>query len=208
VSQPPPPPRKSSWWSWIRISEVVGVLALIIAALGFWDNHTDHKLAERARMAAEQKESTAPLVLIGVADPDGGRIALRPARDDQVIQGQTFVFPKDARGDPVETTGAARIEADWFESGLRKAGRAHKGDADDLRMPIGVSTTYLVDGDLRADQSIYDVGYRLEPRFLRSDRVILEGLSVVRRGVPGDLTAAVEQIARARGLDQPAAPAN
>ena len=199
---PPTPPRQKSWWSWIRVSEVVGVLALVIAALGFWDNHTEHKLAERERIADEQRASTAPaFVLTGAATDDGGKIILRPIHDDEVIQSQVFIFPKAVRGDPVQTAGAARIEGDWCADGLRRLGR--RPDAGDLRSPVGVSTTYLVNGDLRTDQSIYDISYRLEPRFLRGDRVVLEGLSVVRRGVGGDLSAAVEAVYRARGGKAP-----
>ena len=194
----PPSPKRKSWWSWIKISEVVGVLALVIAALGFWDTHTERKLSDRERQAAEQREIAAPaFVLIGSASDDGTRIVLRPAHEDQVVQNQTFVFPTQVRTDPVETTGDARIEVGWVEQGLRRLGGG-KATPGDLRLPVGVSTSYLVDGDVKADQSIYDIGYRREPRFLRPDRVVLEGLSVARRGVSGDLKTAVEQVFKAR----------
>jgi len=194
---PPNVAHRKSWLSWIRVSEVVGVLALVIAALGFWDNHTEHRLAERDRIAAEQRASAAPaFILTGAARSEGDRIDLRPTHDDEVIQSQTFYFPTAVRPDSVQTTGAARIEASWCEAGLRKL--THRTDAGDLRAPIGIATTYLVDGDTRTDQSIYDVGYRLEPRFLRPDRVVLEGLSVIRRGVSGDLRTAVDALYHAR----------
>ncbi len=197
---------RRSWWSWIRVSEIVGVVAVIIAILNFWDNHSERRLAEKAQaaaekaqMAADQRASAAPaFVLVGTADADGGRIRLSPVHPDQPIQSQVFFFPTEIRDKPVETTGAARIEAAWFDGGLRKAADKSGYDGGDLRLPIGVSTTYLADGDTRTDNAVYDIGYRLQRRFLRPDRVVLEGLSVVRRGVKGDLGAASEQIFRAR----------
>lgn len=202
MSQPSSPSGRGKWWSWIRISEIIGGLALVIAALGFWDNHTERKLADQARMVAEQRAGAAPaFVLIGGSDPDGQRIALRPVHEDQVIQSQVFVFPPAVRAGSVETTGGARIEGGWFEQGLRKTAARHGTGAGDLRLPVGISTTYLAGGDLRVDQSIYDIGYRLQPRFLRPDRVVLEGLSVVRRGVTGDLQRATDEVYRARGGD-------
>lgn len=202
MSETPPSSGKARGWSLLRISEVVGVLALVIAALGFWDNHTEHQRADRERLAAEQRSMAGPaFVLVATPDKDGDRLDLRPVHDDQVIQSQTFYFPKAVRGDVVNTTGAARIEGDWIDRGLRTLAGPHGATNGDLKAPVGVSTTYLVDGDTRVDQSIYDIGYRLQPRFLRSDRVVLEGLSVVRRGVPGDLQAATEHVAAARGGD-------
>ncbi len=193
---------RRSWSSWIKISEVVGVLALIIAALSFWDNLHERKLADSARQAAEQAAQTGPaFVLVGQASSDGGRIALRPAHEDHVIQSQILVFPAAVRADTVETTGDPRIEAGWIEAGLRKLGGGH--DAGDRRAPVGISTSYLFNGDVRVDQSIYEVGYRLEPRFLRAPRLVLEGVSVARRGVQGDLKAAVERTFKAQQATAP-----
>lgn len=201
MSQTPPSTKRATWWSWIHVSEVVGVLALVVAALGFWDNHNEHRQAERDRLAAEQRAVQAPaFVLEGVADTSGARVTLRPARDDQVIQSQAFYFPRFIRGQVVQITGAARIESDWIAQGLRKIGARSGPDAGDLRVPVGVSTTYLLDGDLKTDQSLYDLGYRLGPKFLGLGpaRVVLEGLSVVRRDVRGDLQAATDQEFSAR----------
>ncbi len=177
----------------------MGVVAVIIAILNFWDNHAERKAADQARLAAEQRAASAPaFVLVGAAETDGSRIRLSPVHADQPIQSQVFVFPSEIRDKPVEITGSARIEAGWLGDGARKAAGKAGRDAGDLRLPVGIQTTYLADGDTRTDQSIYDVGYRLEPRLLRPARVVLQGLSVVRRGVRGDLQAATEQIYRAR----------
>jgi hypothetical protein len=199
VNDQPSASGRKSWWSWIRISEIVGVVAVLIAVANFWDSHTERRLADKAREAADQRAATAPaFVLVGASDDDGARIRLTPVHADQPIQSQVFVFPTEIRSGPVEITGSARIEARWFEDGLRKTAGKGGRDEGDRRLPIGVATTYLEDGDTRTDQAIYDIGYRLEPRLFRPARVVLEGLSIARRGVRGDLTAATEQAYRAR----------
>lgn len=199
MSEPTPSSGRKAWWSWIRISEVVGVIAVLVAALNFWESHTERRLNDRARQTAEQRAATGPaFVLTGVADPDGERVRLAPVHADQAIQGQTLYFPAEVRDHPVEITGAARIEAGWIAAGLRKADDGADKDVGDRRLPVGIATTYLADGDTRTDAAIYDLGYRLERRFLRPPRLVLEGLSVARRGVKGDLAAATEQVYRAR----------
>ncbi|QUD89964.1 hypothetical protein [Phenylobacterium montanum] len=190
---------RKSWWTWIRVSEVVGVIAVIIAILNFWDSHQERKATDQARQAADQRAAIAPaFVLVAAADANGERIRLTPVHADQPIQSQQFIFPTEIRAQPVETAGSARIEASWFEEGLRKAAGKGGGDAGDRRLPVGVTTTYLADGDTRIDKAVYDIGYRLEPRMLRSDRVVLVGLSIAHRNVRGDLKAAVEQAYKAR----------
>lgn len=190
---------RKSWWTWIRVSEVVGVVAVLIAILNFWDNHAERRATDQARQAADQRAAIAPaFVLMGAAEPNGDRIRLSPVHADQPIQSQVFVFPAEIRDQPVETAGSARIEAGWFENGLRKAAGKASRDAGDRRLPVGVTTTYLADGDTRTDTAVYDIGYRLQPRLLRADRVVLVGLSIARRNVHGDLKAAVEQAYRGR----------
>ena len=51
-------------------------------------------------------------------------------------------------------------------------------------------TVFIEDGQTRTDRAIYQAGYSLHSRLLRGDRLKLEGLSLARRDVPGDLQAA------------------
>ena len=204
MSEPTSSSGRKSWWTWIRISEVVGVVAVLIAILNFWDNHAEHRLAEKERQTADQRAASGPaFVLVGSADNDGALIHLSPVHGEQPIQSQVFFFPTTVRDKPVAITGAARLEAAWIAGGLRKVSGKIGGDPGDLRLPVGIATTYLADGETRTDASIYDLGYRIEPRFLRSGRVVLEGLSVARRGVRGDLQAATQQLYHARGGAEP-----
>jgi hypothetical protein len=172
---------------WLTVGEIVGVAAVVLAGLGYWDAHRDRVAAAQANAARES------LLMTGTPDRAGDRIRLAPARSDQVIQTQTIIFPAALHGGTVETTGNPRLEAGWIEGGLKGAGHARSG-----RAPIGVVTTFIEDGQTRTDQSIYQVGYSLHPRFVFGDKVQLEGLSLARRGVTGDLQAQVNAMWKGR----------
>jgi hypothetical protein len=59
-------------------------------------------------------------------------------------------------------------------------------------VPVGVVTTYVEDGEMKTDRSVYAVAAILQGRLLRGSRLQLDGISLQRRGVGGDLKAAVE----------------
>lgn len=189
-----PRPRKLPL-RWLTLAELVGILALVVAALGWWDNHREKQSQDQER-AAEEKAKAAEarrevlkssFLLTGDLRDDGERIRLAPARPDQVIQTQTLVFPSQIRTDRIETTGNPRLDRGWIEDGLKRAGREGA-----VRVPVGIETTYVDGGDLKTDRSIYVVGATVKPRMLRGALVKLEGLSISRRGVAGDLRAAVD----------------
>lgn len=101
-------------------------------------------------------------------------------------------FPSAIRSGSVETTGNPRLEAGWIEDGLRQvAGKAKHG-----RVPVGVQTVYIDDGVLKTDNAVYELAYRVHPRFLLGAKVELEGLSLARRGVTGSLQAAADALWR------------
>ena len=180
-------PRRTPF-RWLNLGEIVGVLAVIIAALGLWENHREHAEAAKehaAELAAGALKST--FIMTGSLDRDGGSVRLTPVHPEQVIQTQTVWFPAAIRSDSVETTGNPRLEAGWIEEGLRKvAGHVKEG-----RVPVGVQTVYIDDGQTKTDTSVYELAYSLHPRLILGDKVELEGLSLARRGVTGSLQGAV-----------------
>jgi hypothetical protein len=184
---------------WLTLAEFVGIAALLIAALGYWDNHRDRVQAEKERAASErehQAEAKAgalkqTFLMTGQAQ-GGDMIRLSAVHPDQVIQTQAVSFPGDVRGGSETTTGNPRIEAGWFEGGLEKALKARGVKAEHGRVPVGVETSYIEDGQAKTDRSIYLVGYALHSRVLRSAKVELEGLSLLRRGLGEDLQKAVD----------------
>ena len=62
------------------------------------------------------------------------------------------------------------------------------------RLPVGIVTTFIEDGQTKTDRAIYLLGYSAHPRVLRSDKVELEGLSLLRRGAGEDIQHAVDAV--------------
>jgi hypothetical protein len=176
------------------LGEIVGLLALLVAGLSLWDSHQERVRADRDRAAAVRQSAAAAIFLLrGEAEADGARLRLAPVRADQVIQSQLLVFPTSVRAGAIGTTGDARIEAAWIADGARRAARkAGDGAGGDLRLPVGIATSLLADGQVVSDQSIYWIGYRLKSRLLLPAKVELEGLSLARRSVGGDLRARLD----------------
>jgi hypothetical protein len=196
-----PRPRRRLPVRWLTLAETVGVLALVIAGLGWWDTHRERTQQDRERAVAEQtrnaearKEAArSTFLLTGAVEGSGERIRLSSVHPDQVVQTQTLVFPSAIRRDPVETTGNPRIEAGWFEDGLKATERDRaKAAGDERRVPVGIVTTYVEAGDMKTDRAIYLVVGHLQGRLLRGSKLELDGLSLVRRGVAGDLQTAVD----------------
>jgi hypothetical protein len=182
---------------WITVSEVVGVLALIVAGLSFWDAHRDR--SRGAQQAAVQQQASSVLVLTGDVDGSGDRIALKPMKSDQAVQSQTLIFPSAIRADPVQIDAAQpRIEKDWVVEGLKKAEDAEKKagrkPGREGRLPVGIITSYIQDGVMRTDRSLYRIGYSTSSNLIGVERVKLEGLSLVRRGAGSDLKREVEAL--------------
>ncbi|MEJ2815277.1 hypothetical protein [Caulobacter sp. CCG-8] len=187
---------------WLTLAEIVAVAALVITGLSFWDSHRERVREDRERSAAaseRQAEARAAalkqtFVMTGQREDDGARVRLTSVNEGQVIQTQTVWFPPELRSDSVETTGNPRLEAAWIENGLRK----HAGKARTGRVPVGVLTVFIEDGVTKTDRAVYQLGYTIHPRTLRADKVELEGLSLARRGVSGDLQAAAGSLWSAR----------
>jgi len=200
------PARKRARLRWLTLAEIVGVLALVIAALGFWDSHRERLQEDRQRAQADQERSREreaaakerqaeqqanavklTFLMTGSPDAAGGKVRLQAVHPEQVIQTQTIWFPILIRASSAETTGNPRIEAGWIEGGLRRAAKEPQG-----RVPVAIQTTFIEDGQTKTDRSIYYLGYSLRSRLVGGPRLELEGLSLARRGVSGDLQAAAD----------------
>lgn len=175
---------------WITVGEIVGILALVVSGLSYWDAHQQRSAPSRPASSAPARPSS--LVLTGTLDAARDRIDLHPASSEQVIQTQTIHFPASVRGDAVDTTGNARIEVGWFESGLRAVLKGTKLHAGRHRLAVGIETVFVAGDASRTDRAIYDLGYTLHPRMLRPDAVAIEGVSLVARHGGTDLQAAVD----------------
>lgn len=205
MAQPTQAEQKRQRRFWLTVSEVVGVLALVIAGANFWESHHDHVAAEHHEAA--QAQAQAAFVMTGAADAAGEKIMIDPLKSAQAIQSQRYVFPSAILAHEMEVSAAQpQIDAAWIEAGLRKAlAAAHIKTAGEARLPVGVITTYVEDGDTRTDSSIYLVGYAYHPKFLSGMKITLQGLSLGKRSVKDDLLAEVNRRWRAPAT-APSAP--
>lgn len=185
MATPPETPAARTRRRWITLGELVGIGALIVSGLSYWDAHRDRVATRTITPAAVR---AGPLVLTGTVDAAGDRIVLKPAGAGEVIETQTIRFPTMVAKDPVETTGNAHIEAAWFETGLRAALKDGKLHGGRHRLPVVIDTSYVSGATAATDHALYDLGYSLHGRLLRPDAVTIEGISLVRRA-PGDLQA-------------------
>jgi hypothetical protein len=188
------PPRRL----WLTIGEVVAVAGLGLAALNYWENHHDR---EQAAVEARQRQAAARasvFVMRGAADAEGTKVMLEPLKPEQAIQGQRYYFPTPVLAHAREIqAGRPQIDLVWFDDGLkqalktaRKTGRPYpKGEAE---LPVAIVTSYVEDGEMRTDRSLYRIGYTAKGGLLGALKLHLLGVSLVRRQVGEDVQAAVD----------------
>lgn len=168
---------------WITLGEGVAVLAVAISALTLYLNWSD-KQDERAARASESRKasSRAGALVLNAETVTDDRITLRTADPAQIVQSQTILFPRALGLDPVDTTGAPRIEAGWFADALKSARAKAKLPDDsvgDERLPVAITTRFLVDGDAHENRALYDIGYGISGRWIAGHSLSLRGLSRV-----------------------------
>ena len=189
---------------WINVGEGAAVLAVVISALSYWDAHRERTVAEHQVLT--QAQANAAFVLTGSAKDGGRRLELAPLKPTQAVQSQQYIFPGSVRPDAVTLSAAGpRIESEWIAAGLERAlGAAHARPNGEGVLPVAIVTTYVEDGDIRVDRSLYRIGYAWRSRFLLGRRISLEGLSLIQRGIVGDPRPRVD---RRWAEDQHIAPA-
>lgn len=188
--------RRRFWRRWLTVGEVVGLGALAVAGLGYWDAHRE-RAAERVERAQAVAGAHA-LVLRGEAQGEGARVRLSTADPRQVIETQRYLFPQALLDHAMEVDAAEpQVDRAWLPASAvhALAGRA-TAQGGEGRVVLGVTTRYVEDGEALSDQSLYRLGYRTESAGLFGGaRLVLQGVSLERRGVRGDLRRAVEQAA-------------
>ncbi|EJL34989.1 hypothetical protein [Novosphingobium sp. AP12] len=170
---------------WVTLGEVLAVVAVVISGLTLWNNWSERSDSEAVKQADAQEASARAATLVLVATGSGERqLVLKPASEEQSVQSQTVRFPTALGVAPAETTGEPRIEAAWFEGPLKKARNAARLPDDsrgDERLPVVVTTRFLVDGRGHEDIALYDIGYSISGRWLAGHSVALRGVSLVSR---------------------------
>ncbi len=190
--------RRRRFRFWLTVSELVGVLALLVAGLNFWDAHRE-RVQDRKREAAAEHAASAryAFVMSSQMEADGARLTFQAVDPAQAVQSQRYLFPRAVLDHAMEVSAAKpQIDLDWIAAGLRgdvdRARKAGAGTDGEASIPVGVLTTYVQDGEIRTDPSIYRLGYAWRSRLLGGPRLALQGVSLIHRGVRGDLRTAVE----------------
>lgn len=172
---------------WITLGEILAVLAVGISALTLylnWADKKDERADKAAERAAESRKasSRAAVLVLNAESVKDDRIALRTTDPDQVIQSQTILFPRALGIAPVDTTGDPRIEAGWFDSALKKARAKAKLPDDsvgDERLPVALTTRFVVGGDAHENVALYDIGYGIKGGWIAGHSLALRGISRV-----------------------------
>lgn len=168
---------------WLTLGEILAIAAVAISGLTFWNSYRQrtHAEAEQARAEGRSARDAAVLMLRATADRDGQVLTIAPSGDSQTIQSQTIRFPTSLGLAPIETTGDARIERDWFKTALvraRKAAEASDETVGDARLPILIATRYIAAGRAHEARAVYELGYVTRTGFLEGTNVRLRGLSL------------------------------
>ncbi|WCP14336.1 hypothetical protein sphantq_02780 [Sphingobium sp. AntQ-1] len=181
---------------WITLGEILAVLAVGISALTLYLNWADKK-DQRAEKAAESRKASgrAAILVLNADSVKDDRIALKTTDPDQVVQSQTILFPRALGIAPVDTTGDPRIEADWFSDALKTARAKAKLPDDsvgDERLPVAITTRFVVGGDTHENIALYDIGYGVAGRWIAGHSLSLRGLSRVETLKPDSAQAMVD----------------
>jgi hypothetical protein len=167
---------------WITLGEVLTVIAVTISGLTLWNNWSQRSETEASKSADARRASTRAAMLVLTASGSGDDLVLKPASADQSVQSQRVTFPSALALSPAETTGEPRIEAAWFERALKKARKEARLPDDsrgDERLPVLVTTRFLVDGASHEDLAVYDIGYSISGHWLGGHSITLRGVSLV-----------------------------
>ena len=190
MSEPAPPqatPADATRRRWIPFGAVVAGIAVLISALTLYNSYRERSDAEADRHVAERRADAkaATLVLKGAPVENGAWLTVSPLDGSQTILDQKIIFPNKLLVDSIETTGDGRIQADWFDTKLKRLrhdlGRGETSVGDE-RLPVGIASRFFVDGAAHDDVAIYDIGYAIEDAgFLKGKPLRLRGLSLVER---------------------------
>lgn len=173
--------------------QIIAVVAVVISALTLWNTWTERqertaervqKQQESARAAVERQAARSAYVLKGTVGDDGDELVLKPVSDEKAFLDLSISFPKAIGADPIEQSVDLRLLASSFGPKLRDTNPPITG-----RMPIVITARSFIEGAMREDTGVYDVGYQLESRVIGPREVKLTALTLVQRAKPAEAAA-------------------
>ncbi|QNE31254.1 hypothetical protein F1C10_04395 [Sphingomonas sp. NBWT7] len=165
---------------WITLAELVAVSGVIIAALTFWMNWSDHRASERDRAVTEEKTRAAEarFALRAELASDGDEVRLSDPRHE--LLDTSVIFPAALKL-TARTPATARIERDWFADAVLKA---TDGGVDERegRLPVLVTASYRVGEATRTGRAIVDLVWRTHGRMIGGRTLTIEAARVRETG--------------------------
>lgn len=160
----------------ITLPEMVAVLGLVIGALTLGLNWSDKRQAAQERAAASAAAGAAKVRLNLDADLARGGSEIRLSDTQHELIDTAIDFPS-ALGIERQTPATARIDKDWFAAAVLKA---TDGGADDRegRLPVLVTTRYMVGDSPREGRGIVEIVWRTHDRLVGGRSLTIEAVRV------------------------------
>ena len=156
---------------WITLGEIIGVLALIVSALGVWIAWKSSSEDKPTRVV--DQKSSIPLALRGTVDGDGGTLTFVPADPSHALEGLTVTIKGSS---PIEVGSDGRLSASDVESALKDREKEAKDVTHSV--PVRIDARYVEMGKDRRGGGNYVLRYKWEGGGLFGGRSLhLVGLS-------------------------------
>jgi hypothetical protein len=156
---------------WISAGEIIGLLALIVSAVGVWIAWKSSNEDKPTRVV--EQRSSIPLALRGTADSDGRTLTIVPADPSHALEGLTVIIKGGA---PIEAGSDGRLSANEVEAALK--GREKEAKDVTHSVPVRIDARYVEMGKDRRGGGSYVLRYKWEGGGLFGGRSLhLVGLS-------------------------------
>lgn len=155
---------------WITFGETIGVLAVIISALGLWNSWRGDE-AEKPAPPVEAK-AAIPIAFRGKIEGEGKSMTITPVEPGHALESLTVTLP----GKPAVSIGSdGRLSASEVQPLVGKPGKDRKLGTLSVRL----EARYIEAGTLRRGGGVYRISYRWdEGGLFGSDRLRLTGLNL------------------------------
>ncbi len=155
---------------WISFGETVGVIAVIISALGLWNSWRSGE-ADKPKPQVETK-TAIPIAFRGRVESDGRAMTIAPVEPGHALESLTL----SVAGKPAVSVGSdGRLEASQVEPLVGDPGDDPKPGS----LTIRLEARYIEAGTVRRGGGRYRIAYRWDDGGLfGGDKLRLTGLSL------------------------------
>ena len=156
---------------WIALGEVIGLLALIVSALGLWLTWKSSNEDKPTRVV-EQRQPI-PLTLRAKREDDGERLNISPVEPGHALESLTIAIPGASA---ISVASDGELDADDVEAALK--GRDNEPKNRTLAVRVRIDANYVEMGRDRRSSGNYSLRYMWKSGGMFSGRSLhLVGLS-------------------------------